>query len=302
MTTPGKYLPYANKANPDATPDRLAAIARLFGLSPRQPDACRLLDIGCARGVHLAGLALTQPEATYVGVDLDERAIREGREMTDALSLRGVSLENRDFRALLADERQYDYVVAHGMYSWLPEPVRRELLTVIAGVLDHQGVALVSFNALPGGYARLLVRSLVLPHVVRIDEPPRRVGRAREIAREMLGAVQKTALALRAELERFLEASDSLIFYDYLGETSEARSLGDFARELEQHGLVYLTDAGTLDRSALAAHPLVKELDLEPIERLETIDRLEMCRFRQAVVCRAGASERVLDFARAASL
>jgi SAM-dependent methyltransferase len=193
-----------------------------------------MLDIGCARGVHLAGLAFSHPEATYLGVDLDERAIRDGRETLAALDLRGVTLEVGDFRALAQEKRRFDYVVAHGMYSWLPEPMRGELLSVIAATLDDQGVAMVSFNALPGGFTR--------------------------------------------------------------------SSLGDFVFDLERHGLAYLTDAGTLDRSPLAAHPLVKGLEASPIERLETVDRLEMCRFRQAVVCRADASNEMLDFARAEKL
>jgi hypothetical protein len=261
-----------------------------------------MLEIGCARGVHLAGLAVSNPEATYVGVDIDERAIRDGRETLAALDLRGVTLDVGDLRALATEKRRFDYVVAHGMYSWLPEPVRRELLTVIGTVLDDQGVAFISFNTLPGGFTRSVVRSLVLPHVRAVEQPARRAARAREVAKEMLSVVPRTAAALRVELERFLDASDSAILYDYFVEVSEPTSLGDFARDLEKHGMRYLTDAGTLDRSPLAAHPLVKALEASPIERLETVDRLEMSRFRQAVVCRAGASDPSLDFARAEKL
>jgi hypothetical protein len=110
---------------------------------------------------------------------------------------------------------------------------------------------------------------------------------------------------LRGELEHFSRVSDSLVHHDYLAEHNESVALATFAEHLDRHGLEYVADAQTLDCSPQAEHPLVKALDASEsarIERLGTIDRLEVRRFRQAVVCHQGASRGRLDFARAESL
>ena len=79
-----------------------------------------MLEIGCAEGVHLAPLALLAPESRYLGVDLDPRAVEKGNETIATLGLDNVRLECADFRELAKRNERFDYVVAHGMYSWVP--------------------------------------------------------------------------------------------------------------------------------------------------------------------------------------
>jgi methyltransferase-like protein/SAM-dependent methyltransferase len=308
MTQVTAYLPSANKAIRDGCPDRLHVVATLFGLSAAPPEKSRVLEIGCAEGVHLAALAVLAPGSRHLGVDLDERAVAKGTETISTLGLDNLSLECTDFRELARRSERYDYVIAHGVYSWVPRQVRDALLSVVRDLLDERGVAYVSFNALPGSHARNMVRDLVLPHVHGLTDSRERIQRAREVAKELLRLPTQPGSAfalLRAELEHFSRASESLVHHDYLAETNESVTVTTFVEHLEEHGLEYIADAGTLDCSPLAGHPLASTLDAGTegrLERLAQLDRLEMRRFRQAVVCRKGASSRNLDFARASSL
>ena len=308
MTSSPAYVPSANKAIPDGCPDRLAVVAKLFGLESTPPEACRVLEIGCAEGVHLAALATLFPESRHLGIDLDQRAVEKGNETLSALALDNATLECSDFREFGRTDERFDFVVAHGIYSWVTAEARDALLSVIHRVLGDKGVAYVSFNALPGGHARAMLRDLLLPVLRSLEGPRERISRARQIVRELLreSAPPGARLsALREELEHFSRASDSLVHHDYLAETNESVGLATFVEHLDRHGLEYVADAQTLDCSTFVEHPLVKALDASDqsrFERLATIDRLEMRRFRQAVVCRKGASSARLDFGRAEKL
>jgi SAM-dependent methyltransferase len=259
------YVPSSNKAIRDGCPDRLAVVAMLFGMEPAPPERCRVLEIGCAEGAHLVPLAELAPESRFLGVDLDPRAVELGNESVARLGLANLTLKVADFRAISAQKERFDYVVAHGVYSWVPPDVRDALLALVAELLDDEGVAYVSFNALPGNLARELVRELVLPHVRSLDEPL------------------------------------ALVHHDCLAETNHGVTLPDFAEHLARHGLEYVTDANDLDRSPFAEHPLAKVFET-PLERAAYVDRLEMQRFRQAVVRKKRAASPAFGFARAERL
>ncbi|HVR19301.1 MAG TPA: class I SAM-dependent methyltransferase [Polyangiaceae bacterium] len=289
MTFVTKYVPSAHKAIRDGCPDRLAVVATLFGLEPAAPERCRVLEIGCAEGVHLVPLAELAPESAFRGVDLDARAVEAGNATIASLGLRNLTLECGDFRTLSIQNERFDAIVVQGVYSWVPRETRDALLSFIEGTLGDRGVAFISFNALPGGHARHLVRELVLPHVRSLADPHERVARAREVVGELLRMPPQpgSSLALlRSELELFARASDSLVHHDYLAETNENVGLASFVEHLAQHGLEYVSDAATLDRSPFGEHPLVtaETVHASELERIAYVDRLEMRRFRQAVV------------------
>src|SRR5918992_5919816 len=121
MTAPYEEVPYPGLAFPQTHPDRLALLAILHGLEPVPPDRARVLEVGCADGLNLVAMAGHSPGLTAVGFDLVDPAL--GREAAAALGLANVTLEQAD----IADPRdwgEFDYVVAHGVYAWVPDDVR----------------------------------------------------------------------------------------------------------------------------------------------------------------------------------
>ena len=109
---------------------------------------------------------------------------------------------------------------------------------------------------------------------------------------------------LRSELEHFARASDSLVHHDYLAETNESVALTTFVEHLARHGLEYVSDAATLDRSPFSEHPLVsaEAVHGSELEGLAYVDRREMRHFRQAVVRKKRDPAPRFDLARAARL
>src|SRR5436309_833740 len=125
-------IDYPSKPFAQCHPDRLFVMGRLFGLNPEPPDRARVLEIGCGDGLNLIASAMVLPQSRFNGIDLSKAAIRRGREMVRELGLPNVRLEPRDLREFATGRRRYDYVVAHGFYSWVPPEVRDALFKVIS--------------------------------------------------------------------------------------------------------------------------------------------------------------------------
>jgi cyclopropane fatty-acyl-phospholipid synthase-like methyltransferase len=136
-------VPYPGHPFAQAHPDRLATVATLFGLRPADPAACRVLELGCGDGGNLVPMALALPDSAFCGVDLSPSAIDRAQALSDELGLVNVDLRAADLAAL-PDVGAFDYVIAHGVYSWIAPPARDALLAACRERLAPGGVAYVS--------------------------------------------------------------------------------------------------------------------------------------------------------------
>ena len=84
------------------------------------------------------------------------------------------------------DFGRFDYVICHGVYSWVPEAVQDRILEICARNLTPDGVAYVSYNTYPGWHARGLARDLMGFHVRRIAAAKARATEARAILEDMV--------------------------------------------------------------------------------------------------------------------
>jgi cyclopropane fatty-acyl-phospholipid synthase-like methyltransferase len=144
--TPYDTVFYPGYAMEQAHPDRLATLATLFGMRPADVSRCRVLELGCGDGLHLIAVALGLLEAECVGIDLAAAGLCKGQEVIRELGLTNVTLRHMDLMEVGRDLGQFDYIIAHGIYSWVPPEVRDKLLTICKENLAANGVAYVSYN------------------------------------------------------------------------------------------------------------------------------------------------------------
>src|ERR1700742_1272227 len=180
---PYDEIAYPSYPFPQTHPDRLATLATLFGLQPAPIDKCRVLEIGCGDGANLIPMALMLPESEFVGVDLAAHPVAKGQKMAGALGLRNVTLQQLDIADLSASFGQFDYVIAHGVYSWVPAEVRDQLLAICKANLSPQGVAYVSYNAYPGSHLREMIRGMMQFHTRETCGADDRVNQSRALIR-----------------------------------------------------------------------------------------------------------------------
>jgi SAM-dependent methyltransferase len=242
-------------------PDRLAAVATLRGMSPAPVARCRVLEIGCGDGGNLTPMAYFLPRSRFLGVDLAGGAIAQGRKLVRELKLKNIELRESDLRDLDRDAGEFDYIVAHGLYSWLPVDVRDRLMTLCAELLAPQGVVYLSYNTWPGRHERQILREILLYHLRAVRAPGRRLREARRVLRA-IGTPAAVEMAAR---------TDDVLFHDDLAAVNDPVWFRDFAAHAASHGLQYLGEAGAGPR---------KDGDEQ------YADFLRMRAFRQSLLCR----------------
>ena len=172
-------VPYGSKPLYPTHPDCLATVATLMGMQPAAVENCRVLEMGCATGGNLIPMAATLPHSQFVGIDLSPRQIAEGQKLVDALGLTNIRLAPVSILDVDDAFGQFDYIICHGVYSWVPSAVQDKILEICSRNLAPQGVAYVSYNTYPGWHARGMVREMMGFHAKRFDDPSVRVGQAR---------------------------------------------------------------------------------------------------------------------------
>lgn len=239
-------VPYFSKPYPESQPPRLAALAALYGLAAPGASQCRVLELGCASGGNIIPLALRFPGSRFRGVDLAERHVRDAEIRIAALGLKNIRIEQGDIAALDLGAERFDYIVCHGVLSWVPPRVQDAMLRICAENLADNGIAYVSYNVHPGWQLRKVMRDMMLYRAGTETDPGLRVG----TARAALDGIAKAARAgdpfvalLRSEAEMLREQDDSYILSEYLEQENWPSYFHDFAARVQSFGLAYLCDA-----------------------------------------------------------
>jgi SAM-dependent methyltransferase len=285
-------VPYLGHPFAQTHPDRLATLATLFGLEPPPVERCRVLELGCGDGGNLIPMALGLPGAQLLGVDASAGAIARGRALVDALRLPNVALKALPIEDFDAPPGGFDYVIAHGVYSWVSGRVRDRLLSLCREALSEQGVAYVSYNALPGGRLREALRDMLLFHGAGL-EPRERVDQARaflELLIEGWSERHEFGVIMRSQAERLLERSDETLFHDELAAVNASFYFHQFADHAARHGLQYLAEADFFEMQiGVLPEPTATQLLAveDPLLREQYLDFLKGRMFRQTLLCRA---------------
>ena len=304
-------LPYEAQPFAQSHPDRLATIATLFGMRPAPVRACRVLELGCAAGANLVPMAEQLPGSEFVGIDLSARQIADGRALVETLGLRNIDLRHQSLVDFDPANGAFDYIICHGVYSWVPDTVRDAILALCARHLAAHGVAFVSYNTYPGWRSLGALRDMLLYHAREFAGPAAQVGQARALA-EFLGAAVPAdsgayGMTLRDELHKLRSCGDSALFHEFLEDANQPVYFHEFVAHSGRHALQYLAES---DVSTMLATNLPKPV-AETLARMSTdlvrteqyMDFVRNRAFRQTLLCRGDvALERILSPDRMASL
>lgn len=273
---------YPSVLFPDQSPDRLRVSALLHGLDAANPATASVLEIGCGTGLNLLAHAAAYPHSRAVGFDLAHGAIAKGRDLATAAGLDNAELAVGDILTWPHDGMQFDYIVCHGVYSWVPEPVREGLLALIAAKLAPGGIAYLSFEILPGAAAKAAIVRLLRRGMVETDNLAEAAERAAATI-ATLSRNQSENSTLRLQLDTIARTrpweNPSYFFHDWLAEHYTPVDLAAFIDRAAGQGLRVAGTAGNYDVADLGLDAegaeLLASFGDDPAQRLLGLEMLQ---------------------------
>ncbi len=256
-------FPYRCVIRPDIQPNQLATLATLFNLQPPAVPTSRILELGCGNGINLIAIAQSFPQTHCVGIDYSAQQIADGQHLIEEIGLSNITLQHLDILAVTTQLGNFDYIISHGVYSWVPEPVREKILRICTQQLSPSGIAYISYNTYPGWYFSQMQREMFLYfHAqqfqdtlnIRPAETKQLLSLALALNQTQPGAF--TSL-LQEHWERFAKPDlENYLRHDLLESTNQPFYFYQFIQKLRQYNLEYITDVHFRD-GGFSHHPLL---------------------------------------------
>lgn len=287
---------YTTAAFPQTHPERLAVMATLFGMDPPNIEHCRVLELACGDGGNLIPMAYGLPSSEFVGVDLAAKPVAIGQERATRAALKNIRLQQADLMDVGGELGEFDYIIAHGVYAWVSEPVQQKILSICRGNLSPNGIAFVSYNTNPAGQLRQIMRELIQFHETQSAGDGDRVKQARQVVACILQAAEPGSAwksLLENEFEKNFKRDDNFVYHDDLTECFSPLSLVEFVQRAADAGLQYLSEA---EFSDLSPPQLSAEADAalnslasgDAMAYRQYLDYAQFRRFRRTLLCHAG--------------
>ena len=288
-------VPYEDCPLAQTSPNNLFIIADLFGLQACPPENCRVLEIGCASGGNIIPLAYHWRESNFVGVELSQKQAQFGNKLIDQLKLPNVKIIQADVANLDANLGEFDYIIAHGLFSWVPAETQARIFALIEETLAPNGLVYISYNVLPGWHLRRAVREMMLYHAGNSSSPEVRRDKGKEfLAMLAAGLPDNSSLSekwIKQEANMLLARSPSYLLHDYLEQNNNPCYFSQFMQWAESHNLQYLAEADlyTMLGTTLTdqAQSMLDKID-DLIEYEQYLDFFYVRYFRQTLLCREG--------------
>ena len=299
-------LGYKSMPFPYTTPATLEAYAALVGVSAPNPKNARVLELGATYGGNIISQALFNPDATFVGIELSQEQVEKGNEVIANAGLTNVSLIQSDIASIGSEIGTFDYIIAHGVYSWVDDGVKEALLRLINEHLAEDGIAYISYNTYPGWHTMDEVRQLMM---FSNRDKTQFNHKEKVLHGKTIGSIVGSQILkydnLKERNSKFLGALRSVmqkdeyyVGHDHLEPNNDPVYFYQFNDHLGAHNLAYLCDADltlsmvrsfdvdiadTLDKLALNDH----------VAQEQYLDFILDTTFRKSIICKAKHAESV---------
>ncbi|MGS2744616.1 methyltransferase regulatory domain-containing protein [Halomonas sp. LS-001] len=286
-------VPYDSRPFQQSAPEHLHALACLFGLDAPEPAKARVLEIGCSEGGNILPFAARYPDAEVVGIDLSDVQITAGQARLKEAGLTNMRLQAANIEDISKDAKPYDYIICHGVFSWVPASVQQAILRVCSENLSDNGIAYISYNTYPGWKTKEIIRDAMLLRGAERTTPEEKLSYAvgmvdflQQVSPE--GSVMRQVLNENADMIR--QGKPSYLLHEFLEPCNQPLYFKDLLAMAGEHGLGYLAEAepNSMFLSNYApsiAKPLSKEVKNQ--EQLEQyLDFVHNRAFRQTLLVR----------------
>ncbi len=304
-------VPYQSNPFERSHPRWLATIAAVFGMPAPTPDRARVLELGCASGGNLVPMAESLPQSSCLGIDLSSRQIEDGNRFIAESGLRNVSLRQASILDIGESDGEFDYIVCHGVYSWVPRHVQSAILELCSKRLSANGIAYISYNTLPGWGMLGVLRDMMRFHASHFSEPTKQIEQSRALLKVLAAAVPSEenpyGMLLKQVSEKVQKSADWYIYHEHLEEDNDPVYFHEFNARAEAVGLQFLGEAELL---TMLSNQLPEDVQAalrgvagNIVRSEQYMDFFRNRTFRETLLCRAGvALNRKIDVERIQTL
>jgi SAM-dependent methyltransferase len=266
-------------------------------MKPAPVEHCRVLEIGCAAGTNLLPMAAVLPHSTFVGVDLSQVHVDTAKDLAHAADLHNVQPMLADILQFPPGQGTFDFIIAHGIFSWVPDDVKQAILRLCGELLTDQGIACISYNCYPGWSHRAAICDLLRLRLQGVEGFDARTSAAWETLNVIDKSLEKLsaphAAMTRDIIRSMRQKSPNTFFHDEIGTINDPCYFLQFVEWAAEHGLQYLSDSmlATMLYENLpeGVRASLESLRLDHLQLEQFMDFLRNRMFRSTLLCRKEA-------------
>jgi methyltransferase-like protein/ubiquinone/menaquinone biosynthesis C-methylase UbiE len=285
-------MPYLSRPFPHSLPQNLRAIGLLFGLNPPALATAKVLELGCSSGANIVSFAANYPNSQCVGIDISKVEIDQGLNELSTFTCSNVTLKQANILEVDASWGEFDYIICHGVWSWVPKEVRDKIFEISKQNLSPNGIAHISFNTKPGWNMASTLRDMMLFHTQNTSNPKEKVQQSRaflEFIDEALeGDISAYTQFLKKETDVLRAKTDSYLYGEYLCENNYSEYFKNFIAHATDRNLSYLADTdlammflGNMPKKVVEQLGQIKNGILSE----QYMDFIRNTRFRRTLLC-----------------
>ena len=296
-------LMYESKAFSQTAINALEARARMMGLKPAAAGNAKVLELGCSMGGNIITQALYYPDAEFIGIDLSGRQVAQGNAIIEKMGLKNVRLEEKDILTVDESFGKFDYIIVHGIWSWVPDTVKDKIFSICRNNLTEHGIAYISYNVYPGWKRQEQLREIMYFAGRDVLEEPLEAR-----TRKGLDALKALAEILENDkglgggklpaIQKILNHNTYYVAHEYMEIFNDPIYVNGFIEWANRHRLAYIgdTDLHASFVSWMAEHTRERILALaggDYIAKEFYSDILSDRQFRRSLLCREEVGDTV---------
>ena len=213
---------------------------------PHRGRPYRYCELGCGTAFSMTALAAANPESTFVGYDFMPEHIVRAMGLIEDGGLNNIVIHEASFEDLAAGPapEPFDYIVLHGVWSWVSAENQRYLVEILNRWLKPGGIAYLGYSAAAGWMALAPMRRLF--RELPAGEGDDRYGPARAAMEAMIAVQPETDIARKWKL--FKDLPDDYLVHDLGADEATADWQGDIAAALAPAKLEFLSPANLIEQ------------------------------------------------------
>ena len=308
MENKNTYSELVYKSNPFnyTIPALLEAHGKLYGLTPKDSRKARVLELGSSFGGNIITQALYNPEAEFIGVDLTAEQVKKGNEVIEKIGLTNIKLLEKNILDVNEDLGKFDYIIVHGVFSWVPEDVKDKIIKICNENLTEEGIAYISYNTYPGWKEPDKIREMMIyankyfPNISLGDKNQRGKTFISIVAEQMKSyndIAEKKGDFIK-QIEEVVEMQDYYVAHEYLEHFNHPLYLNEFVDLLKKENLQYISDVA-LRLSIISTYNqnTVEKLQQlsqgDPVIKEQCLDYILDTKFRRSLICKNSQAQKL---------